>query len=41
VLLHDDHSPVHTAFAGSTVSALAQSATAALAGEPDDALATG
>jgi hypothetical protein len=41
VLLHDDHSPVRAAFAGTTVSALAQSATAALAGEPDDALATG
>jgi hypothetical protein len=41
VLLHDDHSPVFTAFSDTTVSALAQSATTALAGKPDDALATG
>lgn len=41
VLLHDDHSPVYSAFADTTVSALAQSATTALAGRPDDALAGG
>ena len=41
VLLHDDHSPLYRASAGTTVSALARSATAALAGESDDTLAAG
>lgn len=41
VLLHDDHSPLYTAFAGTSVNALAQSATAALAGEHNDALVAG
>ena len=36
VLLHDDHSPVFSALADTTVSGLAESAATALAGEPDD-----
>jgi len=39
VLLHDDHSPLYTAFADTTVGALARSATATITAEPDDALA--
>jgi MoxR-like ATPase len=41
VLLYDDRSPLFTASADATVGALAQSATAALTGETDDALAAG